>query len=42
MNKLEYTSPEMEIRWFESVELISASITIEDLFGNGIVDDDEW
>ena len=42
MNKMTYESPELDIRWFESEEILSASITFNPVFGDGIVDDDEW
>ena len=42
MSKLIYDSPELDIRWFEPEEIISASITFEPIPGDGIVDADEW
>ena len=37
-----YESPELEICWFEVEDVISASIVIDPIPGDGVVDDDEW
>ncbi len=42
MIKLNYESPELDIRWFEPEEIITASIEFQPIPGDGIVDDDEW
>lgn len=43
MNKIEYESPELEIRWFETEEICGPSTGVIDPgSGDGIVDDDDF
>ena len=41
MNRI-YESPELDIRLFEQEDIISVSIIIDPIPGDGVVDDDEW
>ncbi len=39
--KHKYESPELDILWFQGEPILTASIYIDDLPGDGVVDDDD-
>ena len=43
MQKMNYESPELDIRWFESEDVIAVSQPVtEGLDGDGFAPNDEW